>query len=99
MRTVRYQGQSRGWGPWRRDWLSYCSRHRVACQDCRTCMGGQYSFRWVRALSGVCFFLAPRLWRWWVNRPKSRARRQIEAAFPKLRGKEPPQAPAEETRS
>jgi hypothetical protein len=59
---------TRGWGPWRKDWYSVCSKHRVTQDDCGMCNAGHWVNNWVHLAGGFVFKVSPRLWRWWVNR-------------------------------
>lgn len=81
-----YRGSRLGWGPWRRRWISICSRHREHQIACRLCMTGRYSWAIPAFFSRLFYRRAPRLWRWWVNRPNSKIRRHLEEIFPGLGG-------------
>ena len=82
----RWVGQSRGWGPWQADWMSFCSAHREARADCAACMAGEYRNRLAGQAERLVAKHAYWLWHWWVNRPGSRTRKRLEEAFPNLRG-------------
>jgi hypothetical protein len=81
-----WRGDAIGWGPLRADWFSFCSAHRRAQTDCKTCMSGRYRNRVVQ--SGEHFFYAHTygLWHWWVNRPNSGSRKTLEEVFGNLKG-------------
>lgn len=85
--THHFHGPTTGWGLWRRAWLSRCSRHQAPDGHCVRCMRGRYHWGLALQLSALVFRCAPRLWRWWVNRPGSRQRRALEQHFPNLHGK------------
>jgi hypothetical protein len=87
-----YRGRRLGWGPWRRDWFSICSRHgRGEELGCRMCMTGHYVWRVNYNLNHFVYKRWPNLWRWWVNRPGSWTRKRLEGWFPGLKsGSKPP---------
>lgn len=64
----RYRGERTGWGPWRRDWFSFCSIHTKVQGDCTACNSGSYANRWWNAVESVLYAIAPGIWRWWANR-------------------------------
>lgn len=76
---------TRGWGPWRADFYSVCSRHHHSRDDCPQCNAGQWSNRIVHRIDGRIYRYARRLWLWWHNRPNSKARRTLEGIFPNLK--------------
>jgi len=57
-----------GWGPWRKDWYKICGVHGRPTKGCSACRTGHYINRWRHFLSHCVFWLAPGLWRQWVNR-------------------------------
>lgn len=77
--------RSRGWGPWRCDWYSICSRHGRWRSDCPLCQSGQWVNRWARVGGGIVCRVCPRFLVWWVNRPNSKTRRWLRSVFPNLR--------------
>jgi hypothetical protein len=85
--TDRETGKSKGFGPWRQDWYSICSRHRWHMEGCRLCAVGQWRNRWAHIAGSVLFKLAPGIWIWWANRPRSGARKFMEKVFPGSRKK------------
>ena len=80
-----YEGASKGWGPWREDWYSFCSAHRISVETCQTCMTGAYGNRWGGRIEHGVAKYAYGLWYWWVNREGSNARGRIEEVFVNLR--------------
>src|SRR6478736_1833567 len=60
---------TRGWGPWRYDWYSVCSKHRHHDPDCRLCDCGSWVNNWWHLAGSLVYKVAPNLWRWWANRP------------------------------
>lgn len=80
-----FRGRTVGWGPWRKDWASICSAHRDGMPGCRLCFTGYYSNRWAHKVGHYFYRHHYRLWHRWVNRPNSRARRDLERIFPNLR--------------
>jgi hypothetical protein len=68
--TIRqhFQGQTRGWGLWHRQWLSICSQHRRAVRTCPRCMTGRYCWTLGPWFSLGCYALVPQVWRWWMHR-------------------------------
>jgi hypothetical protein len=81
-----YKGKAKGFGPWRRDWYSICSRHGQHREDCRLCAVGEWRNRWITWAGNIVYILAPCVWKRWVNRPASAARKFLEGAFPGLKG-------------
>jgi hypothetical protein len=79
---------TRGHGLWRQEFYSIHAHMR--CTECPTDKHGSWHNVWGQRASQGFYWLAPGLWRWWVNRPGSRARRQMERWFPRLRGREKP---------
>lgn len=64
----------RGWGPWRRDWYSICSRHRGFEPKCALCQHGSWEWLVPHSISSFVYWISPGLWRWWANLPwKKRA--------------------------
>jgi len=57
-----------GWGPWRQDWYSTCSRGRGHSPTCPACRVGNYVNRWRHFVGHCVFKMAPWLWRWRANR-------------------------------
>lgn len=80
--------RTRGWGPWRSDFYSLCSRHRDGREDCPTCNAGQWVNRIVHRIDALIYRHLPKFWLWWHNRPNSKARRTLEEFFPNLRAGE-----------
>jgi hypothetical protein len=72
---------------WKEQWFSICSMHFKHDEGCAMCNTGAWTniFRW--KIGKIIFKIAPNVWIWWMNRPNSNARRQIEEWFPKLRKK------------
>jgi hypothetical protein len=82
---IEFKGKSQGWGPWRREWYSICSRHHDPHTDCHMCMTGHYSYVVLNHMEHFFYTHFYRLWHWWVNRPNSASRKRIETIFPKLK--------------
>jgi hypothetical protein len=63
------------WFLWRIEWYSICSRHHHYNHDCELGNTG----RWVSVLghkiSHTIYKTFPKLWVWWVNRPKKERKR------------------------
>ena len=81
-----WAGLEQGWGPWRKDWISVCSAHHGTEVGCLACMTGNYHNRWASKAERFLASHAYWLWHWWVNRPNSRTRKQLEEAFLNLKG-------------
>lgn len=84
---------SKGWGPWRAEWYSICSKmhgfdpeRRAAC---RACNAGTWRNVWVGRFDSLVYRRARRTWLWWHNRPRSKSRRTLESIFPGLRRSAP----------
>lgn len=60
----------RGWGPFRKEWGSICSRHMYGSpgQGCELCDCGQWRNSWLSFLSGLVYKISPSLWRFWKNK-------------------------------
>ncbi len=77
---------SRGWGPFREEWFSVCSRHRTRTAGCDACAAGQWKNILLVDLNGVFYRRFPRLWHAWANRPfLNPSRTFLEKTFPGLR--------------
>ena len=61
-------GEYKGWGPWKKVWLSACSQHQRPAATCRRCKNGGWSNLWMMVVSQWTYAFSPTLWRWWVNR-------------------------------
>lgn len=57
----------RGWGPFRYNWVSICSKHQSFNEDCNLCQTGSWSNNWKMNISEIVYNLAPNFWRWWIN--------------------------------
>lgn len=80
-------GTVRGKLWWKERYFSICSAHYEHKDDCKTCNTGTWTNVWKWKMGGVIFKVMPKVWIWWMNRPNSKARKQIEEWFPKLKGK------------
>jgi len=60
--------RTRGWGPFKENWVSICSMHYEYQSTCELCRAGYWhnNLRWW--LGHQVYKYTPRLWRWWVNR-------------------------------
>jgi len=67
-RKKRGWDRKRGWGPWRENWVSICSRHASYDSTCDLCVKGTWDNHWEWLVSSTFFKLTPRLWVWWINR-------------------------------
>lgn len=67
-----YFMESKGWGPWRQEWYSFCSRHRRTDPKCHICSSGHWVNVWRVRLGSLVFKASPDLWRWWANRPRNK---------------------------
>ncbi len=84
MNDDKAQEKRRGWGPWRRDWYSICSKHQRRDPKCSACQCGEWVWFIPHLLSSSVFGLSPEVWRWWANLPwKKRAfnRKMAEWGF------------------
>lgn len=57
-----------GFGPWKREWYSICSRHRHRDNTCDLCQVGSWKNIWKHKLCHVFYKCCPKLWIWWRNR-------------------------------
>jgi hypothetical protein len=80
-----------GWGPWRSEWYSFCSKlHGLSAERravCPACNAGVWRNVWVHRVDALVWVHARPVALWWHNRPRSKARRTLEAHFPGLRKK------------
>jgi hypothetical protein len=71
-RKYRYFGSiklpARGWGPFRYDWYSICSRHQNYDTDCTLCQKGGWVNHWGQFIGHIFFKLCPNLWKRLANR-------------------------------
>lgn len=81
----RQRQPRRGRFPFRRTWYSICSMHYYHDESCDLCKTGDWSNDVRHWLGGRVFRYCPRLWRWWVNRPSSSARKRLKEWFPNLK--------------
>lgn len=66
-------------------WSSICGIHYDYRKDCNMCNAGYWVNRNAAYFEGLVYKIAPWLWRWWVNRPNSKARKRIKGWFPNLK--------------
>ena len=69
---------------WKQRWFSICSAHRDHKYDCDMCTTGSWHNVWKLKHGSIIYYFSPRLWVWYMNRPKSKARRLVKSWFPKL---------------
>lgn len=67
-----YSGEYLGTGPFRREWVSFCSRHRFAQENCQQCMKGYYANVLNGNVQRLAFRIWPNGWRWWANRNREK---------------------------
>lgn len=67
---------------------SLCGKHHPSRRrpDCPACNTGITRFVWTVWISHYFYRHHRRLWLWWVNRPNSKAKRELRSFFPNLRG-------------
>lgn len=72
---------------WKYRWFSICSMHGYLGPDenCPRCQTGTWTNVWAWKIGSFIFKLTPKLWILYMNRPNSKARKQIKEWFPKLR--------------
>jgi hypothetical protein len=87
MRHNEWGNPTWGWGPFRYDWYSICSK--MYNPDCKTCKAGRWVHKWTKEVDSFIYRRHYRLWFWWHNRPNSSARKRLEALFPGLRPNKP----------
>lgn len=58
----------RGFGPWKQEWYSICSRHLHRDNTCNLCQVGSWENVWKLKLSQTIYKCCPNLWKWWKNR-------------------------------
>lgn len=62
----------RGWGPWRKRWVSICGLHLSYEKGCDECDAGSWIGCWRMAYHRVLYRLSPSMWERLVNRhPRS----------------------------
>jgi len=59
--------KTKGWGPFRYDWFSICSKHYRHDELCELCQCGSWINHWKWLFGHFVFKRNPDLWRWWVN--------------------------------
>lgn len=70
---------------WKQRWFSICSMHHQYKEDCGACNAGHWTNVWKWQVGSIICTIFPGLWKWWMNRPNSKARRQIMEWFPNLK--------------
>lgn len=72
---------------WKKWWASICSMHGLEGPqvECNMCQSGTWVNVWGNKTSGIIHYMFPVLWIWWMNRPNSKARKQVKKWFPKLK--------------
>ena len=72
---------------WKKRWFSICSMHGLEGTqvECGMCQAGYWTNIWKWKIGGVISYLFPKLWVWYMNRPNSKARKQVKEWFPKLK--------------
>lgn len=80
----KYGLYTRGHLWWRQQFYSIHSHDQ--CRICPTAAHGTWHNVWGQRVEACIYWLTPRFWRWWVNRPTSAARRDLERLFHRLRG-------------
>jgi len=72
---------------WKRRWSSICSMHGWEGHqiECPACQAGSWTNIWKNKIGGVVYYISPKFWVWYMNRPNSKARKQIMKIFPKLK--------------
>jgi len=62
--------KTRGFGPWRYEWYSICSKHYHHKDTCNLCQAGSWVNVYEHAITSyICKADYP-LWLWWVNDSK-----------------------------
>lgn len=82
----KYRGDKVGYLFWRATWYSICSAHQISVPTCSRCMAGHYHNDFKNWFSSYFHKHHYKLWFWWVNRPNSQSRKEIEELFPNLKG-------------
>jgi hypothetical protein len=75
----------RGRWLWREEFYSICSRHYEWNADCQLCQHGVWRNIGMHHVGHFFYRFAYPLWFWWVNRPNSRSRLELERLFPGLK--------------
>lgn len=86
-RLNEHGNPTKGWGPWRYDWYTICSK--AYNPDCKTCKVGRWVNKWWKACDSYIYHKHYRWWFWWHNGPESASRRHLETIFPNLRNPKP----------
>lgn len=60
--------KTKGWGPFRFDWYSFCSSHQEYKENCKCCNAGHWTNHWKHLISSFICKKNYKLWYWWVNR-------------------------------
>lgn len=69
--------ETRGRWLMREEWYSVCSAHHSPRKDCPRCQSGHWVNIAAHNVEHAIYVCAPRLWRWWTNRPNSKARKRL----------------------
>jgi hypothetical protein len=78
--------KSKGWGPWRAEWYSICSKHQYGRDDCKLCQAGEWVNVWVNFISQQFHQHCYPLWYWWQNGPRRKANlKSLQRWFPNLK--------------
>lgn len=60
--------KTRGWGPWRENWFSFCSMHYKHDDNCHICQSGFWKNHWNWKIGCFVYFVSPTFWIWYNNR-------------------------------
>lgn len=66
-------------------WYSICSRHYEYDDKCEGCKMGVWTYNISHFFSGIIYKIFPSLWKLYMNRENSKARKKIKEWFPKLK--------------
>jgi hypothetical protein len=58
--------KTKGWGPWRKLWFSFCSMHQEYQETCHICNAGHWVNNWRYKFEDFIYKNFPKLWKWWM---------------------------------
>lgn len=62
--------KNKGWGPWKCEWYSICSKHFYYNESCNLCQTGNWVNCYKHIIEHYIFEKNPNLWIRWANDPK-----------------------------
>jgi len=59
--------KTKGWGPWKKRFYSFCSAHRIPKEGCKNCNSGTWSNVWSNGIECFIFKITPKIWLFFKN--------------------------------